>query len=388
MFCFKINLSQEKRRENYESFKKKKGITLIALIVTVVVLIILAGITVATLTEDNGIIKQAGQAKKDVEKTDIEAQINEMTILTTDKFGKIDKDRLIDKLNKLPEGKEIIDGGDAIYIIYPEYNFQIELSTGDVKKPEIEMVEDSTPWELAGEGTEANPYLIESIEDIVAFSNNVNGGNSYSGKYIKLVNTLDFNLPFSYVNPTAKASEQTNRIITEDEAGTEIKTFLTSGTGFNPIGNIGTKFGGNFDGNGKLIKNIYINRVNEQYVGLFGVSNGNIKNVGITGNIIGGTEIEYSYTGGITGKFDNPGTIQCCYNEVTIKSKKNVGGIAGTSETQIKNSYNKGNILGKFSVGGIVGNYNNSNGKSSRRIRNAKSNRCSTRSNRSKRRND
>lgn len=42
---------------------EKKGITLIALVITIIVLLILAGITIATLTGDNGILKQADKAK-------------------------------------------------------------------------------------------------------------------------------------------------------------------------------------------------------------------------------------------------------------------------------------------------------------------------------------
>lgn len=41
-----------------------KGITLIALVITIIVLLILAGITIATLTGDNGIIGKAINAKK------------------------------------------------------------------------------------------------------------------------------------------------------------------------------------------------------------------------------------------------------------------------------------------------------------------------------------
>lgn len=43
--------------------KKNKGITLIALVVTIVVLLILAGVSIATLTGENGILKQTSKAK-------------------------------------------------------------------------------------------------------------------------------------------------------------------------------------------------------------------------------------------------------------------------------------------------------------------------------------
>lgn len=43
---------------------KEKGITLIALVITIVILLILAGITITTLTGNNGILTQANNAKK------------------------------------------------------------------------------------------------------------------------------------------------------------------------------------------------------------------------------------------------------------------------------------------------------------------------------------
>lgn len=42
-----------------------KGITLIALVITIIVLLILAGVSIAMLTGDNGILTQAGNAKTD-----------------------------------------------------------------------------------------------------------------------------------------------------------------------------------------------------------------------------------------------------------------------------------------------------------------------------------
>ena len=44
--------------------KKNKGITLIALVITIVVLLILAGITIAALSGDNGILTRAREAKE------------------------------------------------------------------------------------------------------------------------------------------------------------------------------------------------------------------------------------------------------------------------------------------------------------------------------------
>lgn len=293
------------------------------LVITIIILLILAGITIGAVTGDNGLIKQAKSAKNNTERSDIEEKINVMVVQSMKKTGNIEKDILLEKLHTLPREKEIVDSEDKIYVIYPEYNFEIDIDSGDViDGKEIERVKDETPWELAGEGTEENPYLIESIEDLVAFSNSVNQGNDYQRKYIKLANNLDFNLPFSYDNSKTKVLEKENRIITEDVDGMELKTFLTTGTGFNPIGGTNKNFLGIFDGNGKEIKNIYINRENESRVGLFGCCYaGIIRRIGITGEIIGDTLV-----GGICA--DNEyGEIKESYNGANITGKNRVGGI-------------------------------------------------------------
>ena len=58
--------------------KKNKGITLIALVITMIVLLILAGVAIAMLSGENGILKKAAQAKTETE----QAQKEEETTLT------------------------------------------------------------------------------------------------------------------------------------------------------------------------------------------------------------------------------------------------------------------------------------------------------------------
>ena len=76
-----------------KNFRENQGITLIALVITVIVLLILAGVTIATLTGDNGILTRAQEAKGSTEEAQEKeklymllqgAYINEHT-------GKIDK---------------------------------------------------------------------------------------------------------------------------------------------------------------------------------------------------------------------------------------------------------------------------------------------------------
>ncbi|MBQ9658201.1 MAG: hypothetical protein IJV31_05485 [Clostridia bacterium] len=54
--------------------KEPKGITLIALVITILVLIILAGVTLNVLTGENGIITKAVKAKEDTETKSAEEQ--------------------------------------------------------------------------------------------------------------------------------------------------------------------------------------------------------------------------------------------------------------------------------------------------------------------------
>ena len=56
--------------------KNNKGITLIALVVTIIVLLILAGVSIAMLTGDNGILTQSKNAKTDTEKAEAVERIN------------------------------------------------------------------------------------------------------------------------------------------------------------------------------------------------------------------------------------------------------------------------------------------------------------------------
>ena len=52
--------------------KKEKGITLIALVITIIILLILAAVTIAALSGDNGILKNAAKAKEETERAQAE----------------------------------------------------------------------------------------------------------------------------------------------------------------------------------------------------------------------------------------------------------------------------------------------------------------------------
>lgn len=63
------------RISNKES-RKSKGITLIALVITIIVLLILAGVTIATLTGENGILSNASKARENTRGGEVQEFIN------------------------------------------------------------------------------------------------------------------------------------------------------------------------------------------------------------------------------------------------------------------------------------------------------------------------
>ena len=81
-----------------KSLDKNKGITLIALVVTIVVLLILAGVTIATLTGDNGIITRTNQAKEETEKAGAKEKVQVEVAGSFDEYGKFDMDKLKENL--------------------------------------------------------------------------------------------------------------------------------------------------------------------------------------------------------------------------------------------------------------------------------------------------
>ena len=100
---------------------KEKGITLIALIITIIVLLILAGITIGALTSNNSILKQAGNAKNNT-KIAKEKEIIELSVMGA---VSLNKDALLverefqDQLTKNADSgnPEIIEADEDGYIV-------------------------------------------------------------------------------------------------------------------------------------------------------------------------------------------------------------------------------------------------------------------------------
>ena len=61
--------------------RNKRGITLIALVVTIVIILILSGITVGMVTNDNGILKETKNAKVQTEIENEKSIVERATML-------------------------------------------------------------------------------------------------------------------------------------------------------------------------------------------------------------------------------------------------------------------------------------------------------------------
>ena len=91
--------------------KQAKGITLIALVITIIVLLILAGVAISMLTGENGILKQATSAKDTTDKSEFEEQVKLAVMAAkTNKTGSINTSDLETELNKI-RGAEITKNG-------------------------------------------------------------------------------------------------------------------------------------------------------------------------------------------------------------------------------------------------------------------------------------
>ncbi|MFA6200998.1 MAG: T9SS type A sorting domain-containing protein [Bacteroidales bacterium] len=189
-----------------------------------------------------------------------------------------------------------------------------------------------------GAGTSTSPYQINNATDLGTLSNNVRGGNTYSNTYFILMNNLDL---------------------------TGVTNFIPIG-GWNSAGTSSSEsnyFNGNFNGNGKVIKNLTILKDStvstNDYVGLFGRigANGLVKKLGIVNARTRGHE----NVGTICGRIDD-GTIENCYSMGLVGGNTCVGGLIGNSDGGIvRNCYSTANVYGVIYVGGFAGNLNYAN---------------------------
>jgi hypothetical protein len=148
------------------------------------------------------------------------------------------------------------------------------------------------------------------------------------------------------------------------------------GKGWQPIGTYDDPFTGSFDGQVYDIRDLFINRPDEDCVGLFSTTgDGVIEDIGVvnadvtgkwcTGGLVGVNRgiVNNSYsTGSVTGSAHvsglvgaNVGEVSNSYSTSSVTGDSYVGGLVGTNSGTVSNSYSTGSVTGDGYVGGLVG---------------------------------
>ncbi len=338
-----------------QKMRKEKGITLLVLVITIIILLILAGITISAITGDNGIIKNAGQAKEETKIANEKEIVEKATVqaMGNNKYGNIEENELQSELDKeTGEGKtEATDIGEEFEVVFIDSNRYYTVDKdGNVGEAQ-DIIKDKNPGDITtgkdGEtldGSEEHPYEIWCIEDLIEWSQNY---NKYVTNNITLCRNLNFKSKLSYEN----SEDIKYGDINKDNKIESIIEEMQTGVGFLPI----ETFKGVFDGNYYQIKNILIKQ--ELHAGFIkGLGGGRIKNLSLSGILEASNDI-----GGIAA--NGGGIIENCHVNIKINTSKetnmgNSGGIIGVVTgyigLEIRNCSSEGEIKGN-NAGGIVG---------------------------------
>ena len=289
--------------------KENSGITLVALVVTIVVMLILAGISISLILDNNGIIQKSKDARSIIK----EATKNELD----------DIDKIIEDINDIaPEW-----GGATTEL--PEFKNNETTNKFDwyiYNEPQMKFLANFVNQTLTTQDEKLMSDKNVTTEDIAITEKTT----------IYLMKDLDLGARF-------------------DENGK-----LTLGVEWVPVGQTKTlPLLGTFEGNNHYIKGVYINS-NTKFCGIFGNSN-TIKNLTVKNSYIEGSDC----TGGIVGAVRG-GIVENCHNINTIVTMKadaaSVGGIVGQCSVNIENCTNTGTIYvtgkreqNRSQAGGICG---------------------------------
>ena len=349
-------MKMKQKNTTQKTKKQNNGITLIALVISIIVLLILAGITIVTLTGDNELLTKAGEVKNTSKVAEIMERIQVSVISSkTNNLGKLIRDDLEENLTKEFEENnyEIIPVGKGYIILVDNVQYKIEedgnvINYGEISENNIENAGDLSKGGQYDGTTEETAYRIICIEDLVKWTDNY---QTYNNKYIKLENTIDFENISNY-NDYKKITSDINGNGTKEALITE----LTTGKGFKPI----SSFSGTFDGQNNEIQNLYEDVTTDAAPILRTDKDSivTIKNLGITGSIKGNSHVAgiMAYPYGENSSLD----IIDCYNTCKVNGNGQAGGIIGysggsyQSKIRVIDSHNEGEISGAC-AGGIIG---------------------------------
>ena len=385
------------------NFKQSKGITLIALVITIIVLLILAGVSIAMLTGENGILTQAQKAKKETTSKGLKEEVE---ILMQGDYI----DSYTGKQNELKDILENVSGNKVIEnikdfndVYYVSRDGETVTVWDDGIVEEGRMVWDGGIADDFSEMNENDKIInITSCEELKLLANKVNSGEKYNDYEINITKNLDMG---ARPNDTSWDNEE-NSNVNWISIGNTLENQLECKE---------------INGNNKIIRGLY-SKTEEKYTGLFGNVSCEVKNfivkdsyiegatgvAAIVGTLRGGSidnckninttvvliEGDYQAPAGIVGQaVDNSiitncensgniiakgkrisgdecaagGIIGLAMNNITITNCKNYGTIEGTGEVMggivgyinsnfnIQNCTNEGKVKGEGNIAGILG---------------------------------
>ena len=310
--------------------QKEKGITLIALAVTIIVMLILAGVTITTLTGEHGIIKMAQEAKNKKDTAEKKEEKN------------------LDEMEKVMDGIMV-----------------------DIEEPERAEIAKGFK---EGRGTEKNPYIIENAEQLKYFASLVNAGEKFEGKYVSITQTIDLEnnefIPIGLGSIGNRKETEWNMENSFDgilegngNVITGVKITQEEAHGVGIIGVLGE--------NG-VVKNL--NTENGTIIGrtcvggIVGASKGQIINCTNKLTIIAQDNANVNNSGqqagGIVGRLETGKIIECS-NSGNVTASNDVGGIVGWQKVGTitgcgnggevtTNNYQAGGIVGRLETGKII----------------------------------
>ena len=336
------------------NFNQKKGITLIALVVTIIVLLLLAGVSISMLTGQNSVLKRAGQAKEKTDQSQLEEEIKlGLTETNIEKNVQGTETDIEEYLKKIDNAQVEKKQPDAWYVTRGNSSATV-YENGDIVQGKVDIWDGNSS---SAPAIENGNWQIRTAAELKFFADFVNNANQLTDSQKSEIASKGYSENDYVIDDNTVV----NLLADIDLGARQSDGVKTYGTEWIPIGpTTDEKFTGTFDGNNHTIRGVFVKQTGK-FAGIFGNSD-TIKNLKIADSYIYSSD---SCVGGIVGAL-REGTLENCENiDTQVIGKYSVGGIVGQFSSgciEIKNCKNSGNILtrgkpegGYSQAGGIVG---------------------------------
>lgn len=328
--------------------KNNKGISLIVLVITIIVMIILAGTLILSLMNNNILGTASGAVLESDEKT-LEEEMNIALVGNGWYKGKnVSTDEFESYLRQIDRASVEKIADDAWWVTLGSANKTI-YSDGTIISGKVDTWDGTTEAPQIVNGN----WHIKSCEELKFLAEYVNAGSVLTENQRQMVSAKGYN-ESDYVMQTDTVVYIMNDL---DLGARHVNGNLTQGQEWTPIGfSNGDTLIGIFDGMGHTIRGLYINS-ETSCVGLFATVKNTVKNITIKDGYIKAP----SWAGAIAGAGE--ANMQNCINDGTtiyttgdLERYGAAGGIVGQYEGIMENCINYGDVSsGGFFVGGLVG---------------------------------